>query len=103
MIRPIALALVAPLALAATMFSPSKAEASNRYAVTGIENSTQYTVRMYHKWGNGEWKLDVLKPGEKKWFWHTYAHVNENKSPKFHMKFDSDFKPSLPAAGSERS
>ncbi|MBY0458797.1 MAG: hypothetical protein K2V38_15780, partial [Gemmataceae bacterium] len=46
-----------------------------------------------HKWGDGQWHTDVLKPGERKWFWHTYAFANENKSPRFHVKFDSDLKP----------
>ena len=34
-----------------------------------------------------------LKPGEKKWFWWTYDFANEDKSPPFHVRFDSDLKP----------
>ncbi|HEY1186430.1 MAG TPA: hypothetical protein VGE74_02185 [Gemmata sp.] len=93
MIRSTLLALVAPVAIAATLFSPAKAEAANRFAVVGIENTTQHTVRLSHKWGDGQWRTDVLKPGERKWFWHTYTVANENKSPRFHVKFDSDLKP----------
>jgi hypothetical protein len=93
MFRTTLLALAAPLAIAATVFSPSKAEAANRFAVVGIENTTQNTINLQHKWGDGEWKKDVLKPGERKWFWHTYAFAGENKSPRFHVRFDSDLQP----------
>ena len=93
MVRSTLLALAAPLALTATMFSPAKAEAANRFAVVGIENTTQNTINLQHKWGDGEWKTDVLKPGDRKWFWWTYSKQNENKSPKFHVRFDSDLQP----------
>ena len=46
--------------------------AANRFAVVGVENGTQVTIRLQHKWGNGEWRTDVLRPGYKKWFWREY-------------------------------
>jgi hypothetical protein len=93
MIRTSLLALAAPLALAATMFSPAKAEAANRFAVTGIENKTQHTVTYQVKWGDGDWKSITLKPGQRWMHWYTYPKVNDNKSPKLTIKFDSEFDP----------
>ena len=93
MFRSSLLALIAPLAFAGTLFSANTAQAANRFAVVGIENTTQHTIKLQHKWGDGEWKTDVLKPGEKKWFWWTYSVANENKSPRFHVRFDSDMHP----------
>jgi hypothetical protein len=72
---------------------PDGAEASNRFAVVGLENGTHVTIRVQHKWGDGQWKEDVVPPGGRKWFWWTYAHANDNTSPKFHVKFDSDLHP----------
>ena len=91
--RTLILGLGATLALAATPFSLAKVEAATRYAVVGIQNTTHVTVRMEHRWGDGQWKLDVLPPGERKWFWWTYRHANENSSPRFHVRFDSDLHP----------
>jgi ABC-type amino acid transport substrate-binding protein len=48
---------------------------------------------LQHKWGDGERKRDVVPPGGRKWFWWTYAHANNNHSPKFHVQFDSDLHP----------
>jgi hypothetical protein len=93
MIRSSLMALIAPVAIAAGMFAPSKAEAAERYAVVGIENTTKNTINLQHKWGDGKWHTDVLKPGEKKWYWWTYEFANEDKSPPFHVRFDSDLKP----------
>jgi hypothetical protein len=93
MLRTIILVLVATVALAATPFGLEKADAANRYAVVGVENSTHVTVRMHHRWGDGQWKTDVLTPGGRKWFWWTYDHANENSSPRFHVRFDSDLHP----------
>ena len=67
--------------------------AANRFAVVGIENGTHVTIRLQHKWGDGTWMTDVLRPGGRKWFWHEYSRANENRSPKFHVRFDSDLNP----------
>ena len=82
------------LALAlATIGSTAIVMAANRFAVVGVENGTHVTIRMEHKWGDGSWKLDVLPPGGRKWLWHTYDNPNENRSPRFHLRFDSDLQP----------
>lgn len=67
--------------------------AANRFAVVGVENGTHVAIRMQHKWGDGQWATDVLQPGGKKWFWQTYEHANDNRSPRFHVQFDSDLSP----------
>ena len=67
--------------------------AANRFAVVGVENGTQVTIRLQHKWGNGEWRTDVLRPGYKKWFWREDDHANQNSSAPFHVRFDSDLNP----------
>ena len=93
MIRTLTLGLLVTLALAATPLIPATAEAASRYAVVGVENTTHVTIRMQHRWGDGDWRTDVLTPGERKWFWWTYGHANENSSPRFHVRFDSDLHP----------
>lgn len=67
--------------------------AANRFAVVGIENGTHVTIRLQHKWGDGAWRSDVVRPGGRKWFWHEYDRANENRSPRFHVRFDSDLNP----------
>src|SRR5262245_31258013 len=85
-------ALVALLILAGTGFT-TIVTAANRFAVVGLENGTQVTIRMEHKWGDGPWKMDVIAPGGRKWFWETYDYANENRSRPFHVRFDSDLTP----------
>jgi hypothetical protein len=67
--------------------------AANRFAVVGVENGTHVAIRMQHKWGDGPWASDVLQPGGRKWFWHTYDRPNEDRSPTFRVQFDSDLSP----------
>jgi hypothetical protein len=67
--------------------------AANRFAVVGVENGTHVTIRLQHKWGDGNWRTDVLRPGGRKWFWHEYSRANENHSPAFRVRFDSDLNP----------
>jgi hypothetical protein len=87
-------AMVALMVLVASGFTANTAEAANRYAVVGVENATHVTIRLQHKWGDsGTWTMDAVQPGGKKWFWWTYKAANDNHSPKFHVKFDSDLQP----------
>jgi hypothetical protein len=86
-------AVVALMVLVATGFTANIADAANRFAVVGVENATHVTIRVQHKWGDGEWKTDVIRPGQRKWFWWTYRHANDNHSPRFNVKFDSDLQP----------
>jgi hypothetical protein len=92
MLRTMTLALAVPLALATIWDSP-KAEAADRFGVVGIENTTRVTIRLQHRWGNGQWSTDVLGPGGRKWYWSEYRVANEDKSPPFHVRFDSDLSP----------
>jgi hypothetical protein len=93
MVRSTLLALAAPLALTAAMFSPGTAEAANRFAVTGIENNSTHTITYSYHWGDGAWKTVTLKPGTRELHWWTYSKANENHSPELHVKFDSEFDP----------
>lgn len=93
MVRSTLLALVAPAALAVTLFSPGAAEAANRFAVTGIENKSTHTITYQYKWGADPWHTATLKPGETRLHWWTYDKANENKSPDFRVRFDSEFDP----------
>jgi hypothetical protein len=86
-------AMLALLVIVVTDIAAMRADAANRFAVVGVENSTHVTIRVYHKWGDGEWKQDVIPAGGKKWYWWTYANANDNHSPKFHVRFDSDLNP----------
>ena|SRR5262245_45430982 len=86
-------AVVGLMIFMATDLAATRAQAANRFAVVGVENSTNVTIRLHHKWGDGEWQRDVIPPGGRKLFWWTYAHANDNRSPKFHVRFDSDLHP----------
>ena len=93
MIRSSLLALAAPLAVAATMMNPAPAEAADRFAVLGIENKSTHTITYSYKWGNEAWKSITLKPGARQLHWWTYAKVNDDHSPNFTIRFDSEFDP----------
>ena len=83
--------MVILLVLAAIDFGAIRVYAANRFAVVGLENATHVTIRLYHKWGDGEWTQDVIPAGGRKWYWWTYA--NANHSPRFQVRFDSDLAP----------
>ena len=70
-----------------------QARAADRFGVIGIENTTHVTVRFQHKWGEAAWSSDVLAPGQKKWFAWEFARANEDRTPTFHVRFDSDLSP----------
>ena len=93
MLRKTALTLAIPLTLAATLCGSRTAEAADRFGVVGIENKTRVPIRLQHRWGDGEWRVDLLGPGTRKWYWWEYQAANENRSPPFHVKFDSDLSP----------
>lgn len=93
MTRTRILALATTLALAATLCNTPRAEAVDRFGVVGIENATQVTIRLNHRWGDAQWTLDVLAPGQRKWYWWTFSRPNEDRTPPFHVQFDSDLSP----------
>jgi hypothetical protein len=81
------------LGLSALLSGAAPSQAADRFGVVGIENATHVTVRFQHKWGDRSWNEDVLAPGQRKWFSWQYTHANEDRSPPFHVKFDSDLSP----------
>ncbi len=91
--RRMIVALAALVVLATVLCTPPKADAADRFAVVGIENATHVTIRLQHKWGDEQWKMDVIAPGNRKWYWWTYSRPNEDRSPPFHVRFDSDLSP----------
>jgi hypothetical protein len=93
MIRKMSLTAVIPLAFCANFFGSPNVEAADRFGVVGIENATNVTVRLQHRWGDGQWATDVLSPGGRKWYWWEYRQANEDKSPPFNVRFDSDLSP----------
>jgi hypothetical protein len=80
-------ALVAATALAVV---PSAASATNRYSVISISNETQVDIGLSWHWADPGWKHMQLAPGANHWWSHKYDHPNENRSPDFELKFDSD-------------
>jgi hypothetical protein len=93
MTRTMILTLATASALAAALCNTPRAEAADRFGVIGIENATHVTIRLNHRWGNAQWASDVLPPRERKWYWWTFSHANEDKTPGFHVQFDSDLSP----------
>jgi hypothetical protein len=91
--RANAAALAGPLAVTSILFVAPPAEAADRFAVIGVENSTNVTVRMDHRWGEGQWATDVLSPGTRRWFSWEFSVQNQDQNPPFHVRFDSDLSP----------
>jgi hypothetical protein len=91
--RRMIVALAALVVLATVLCTPPKAEATKRFAVVGIENGTDVTIRVWYRWGKGQEKLDKIAPGQRKWYSWKYDRPNEDRSPPFHVRFDSDLSP----------
>jgi len=56
MLRTMALALAVPLSLA--LFAATRKPGGRPVGVVGIENATQVTVRLQHRWGDGSGPTD---------------------------------------------
>jgi hypothetical protein len=88
--------LILATSLAATICNLPSAKAADRFGVIGIENATHVTIRLQHRWLEKEstpWGSDVLAPGHRKWYWWPFSRPNEDKTPPFHVRFDSDLSP----------
>lgn len=84
-------AALATAAVAIFGATAQSASASNRYAVTTIENPfSNITITYQYKWGNGQWRSATLYPGQSRWHSWQYRFANENRSPKLYIRFDSD-------------
>jgi hypothetical protein len=84
--------LFAGLLVAGLLFALSpQALAANRYGVICLMNETEVTVPYIYRIGNnGSWQEGELRPNAKRWYWHQYDRANEDRSPPFSIKFDSD-------------
>jgi hypothetical protein len=70
-----------------------QALAVNRYGVICLMNETQVTIPYLYKVGSqGSWERRELEPGQTRWFSHQYDKPNENHSPSFSIRFDSDLR-----------
>jgi hypothetical protein len=67
----------------------------NRYGIVTIHNKTEDTLNYSYRIGNGAWQQASIKPGHYRSYSHEYAYANENRSPSFHIRFDSDMGPGV--------
>ena len=70
-----------------------QALAANRYGVICLTNETEATIHYIYKLGsNGTWQEGQLGPSARRWFSHQYDRADEDRSPPFYLKFDSDLR-----------
>jgi hypothetical protein len=62
----------------------------NRYGIVTIHNKTPWTIKYSYRIGNGPWHQTSVEPEHHRYYWHKYDFANENRSPSFHIRFDSD-------------
>jgi hypothetical protein len=84
--------LLSLLALGFLAAMAAPAAAADRYGVIGMTNRTNITVNFQYKVGDGTWGSKKIAPGEKLWFAHEYKKINEDRSPPFYIRFDSDLR-----------
>jgi len=63
-----------------------------RHALTCISNKTNFEVKYQAHWANGSWQSFTVAPGGWRSHYHNYVYANENRSPKFYVRFDYDLK-----------
>jgi len=80
------------LALGFLAARAAPAAAADRFGVIGLTNRTNITVNFRYKVGDGPWVNKRIAPGEKLWFSHRYTRINEDRSPTFYIRFDSDLR-----------
>jgi hypothetical protein len=62
----------------------------DRFAIVTITNKTPNTVRYRYNWGDSDkWYRIELKPAAYRWDSHEYRIPGQNRSPHFHIRFDS--------------
>ena len=62
----------------------------NRYGIVTIHNTIGSIINYSYRIGNGDWHQASIKPGHYRYYYHTYDFANENRSPLFRIRFDSD-------------
>jgi hypothetical protein len=70
-----------------------------RYGIVTIHNKTDVTINYAYRIGNGAWRQTSISPGNYRYYYHQYAFANENRSPTFHIRFDSDLGPGIAMKG----
>ena len=70
-----------------------------RYGIVTIHNKTDNTINYAYRVGNGAWHQASNRPGHYRYYYHQYAFANENRSPRFHIRFDSDLGPGVVMKG----
>jgi hypothetical protein len=78
------------LGMFASILGSTTAQAANRYGVVCLHNKTDTPINFTVKTGNGPWELYTLEPDTNLTFWNTYEYQNQNRSPIFEVRFDSD-------------
>jgi len=66
-----------------------------RYGIVTIHNKTDITINYAYRIGDGAWHQASIGPGHYRYFYHQYAFANEKRSPRFHIRFDSDLGPGV--------
>jgi hypothetical protein len=61
-----------------------------RYGIVTIHNATDSPINYSYRIGDGPWTKTTIEPGYHRYYWHKYSFVNENRSPIFQIRFDSD-------------
>jgi hypothetical protein len=91
----IAFWLAAPLAVEFPACRAVQAQVigGNRYGIVTVHNDSQRTINYSYRIGNSAWRQSSVGPGRLRYYWHRYAFANENHSPSFHIRFDSDMGP----------
>ena len=68
-------------------------ETDNHYGILTIHNNSDDSINYSYKIGDGNWHQAVINPGERDYYWNKYDYPNENASPSFQIRFDSDLGP----------
>ena len=62
--------------------------AQEHYAVTCISTATDTTVHFFYRYGNNEWKLIEVSPGESHYMSWEYDYANQNRSPQLQIRYN---------------
>jgi hypothetical protein len=71
----------------------TQAVGGNHYGIVTIYNKTGCTIKYSYRIGNGAWYRTSVEPRCIHCYWHKYTFANENRSPLFRIRFDSDMEP----------
>lgn len=69
-----------------------QASAADRYGVACVKNLTNQAINYQIKIAKGGWTSYSISPSGSRWFAHRYDKVNEGRSDKLYIRFDSDLR-----------